>query len=113
MKYNKGEIVKGKVINATNYGIFVKLDDEYKGLVHISEISNNFVKDIISLVNTGDEIYVKLISEPDNQNRIDLSIKNIDYKFNNNHIISNDDEDKYSFKTLSEKLNIWVNNKLN
>lgn len=37
-------IVKGQVTGITPYGVFVSLEDDYSGLVHISEVSNKFVK---------------------------------------------------------------------
>ena len=44
--YIVGNIVKGEITGIESYGLFVKLDNDYTGLVHISEITNNFVKDI-------------------------------------------------------------------
>lgn len=43
-KFKKGEIIKGTVTGIEKYGIFVNLDNYYTGLIHISEISNFFVK---------------------------------------------------------------------
>ena len=45
-KYEVGKIVIGCVTGVENYGIFVSLDEYYSGLIHISEISTKFVKDI-------------------------------------------------------------------
>ncbi len=57
-----GSIVKGKVTGIQPYGVFVELDEETQGLVHISEISHEFVKNIKDYVNVGDEIIVKVLS---------------------------------------------------
>ena len=46
LKYEKGKIVTGHVTGIEKYGIFVNLDEFYSGLIHISEISDGFVKDI-------------------------------------------------------------------
>ena len=46
-KYENGKIVVGCVTGIENYGIFVSLDEYYSGLIHISEVSNKFVKDIL------------------------------------------------------------------
>lgn len=46
MSIEVGEKVNGKVSGITNFGAFVDLGDKKTGLVHISEVSNNFVKDI-------------------------------------------------------------------
>ena len=50
-KYEKGKIITGCVTGVENYGIFVTLDEYYSGLIHISEISNNFVRNINDYVN--------------------------------------------------------------
>ena len=46
-KYKMGDIIKCKVSGITNYGFFAKIDKDYVGLCHISEVSNDFVKDIV------------------------------------------------------------------
>lgn len=69
-----GEIVEGKVTDIMDYGIFVKLDDKKSGLVHISEVSREYVKDIHDVINVGDIVKVKIMSIDDN-GKISLSIK--------------------------------------
>ena len=54
------DIVKGEVTGIESYGIFVKLEDDYSGLVHISEMSDRFVKDVNSYVKIGEEIHVEI-----------------------------------------------------
>ena len=51
---NVGNIVKGQITGVTPYGVFVSLEDDYSGLVHISEVSDKFVKDLPMLFNIGD-----------------------------------------------------------
>ena len=68
--YKKGKIVKGKVSGITDYGIFVKLDDEYSGLIHISEISYGFVKNINDFINVGDNIYAEVVNVDNNNKQI-------------------------------------------
>ena len=43
-KYKIGDIVDGKITGIQNYGIFVNINNEYNGLIHISQVSNSFVK---------------------------------------------------------------------
>ena len=52
-EYKKGNIVTGCVTGIEKYGIFVSLDNYYSGLVHISEISDSFVRNINDYVNIG------------------------------------------------------------
>ena len=80
MKYEKGKIVKGCVTGIENYGIFVNVDSHYSGLIHISEVSNGFVKDINDFVKEGEEIYCQVLEVDQENNHLKLSIKNINYK---------------------------------
>ena len=43
MNYHVGDIIKVTVTSIENYGIFVTIDEEYNGMIHISEMSDNFV----------------------------------------------------------------------
>ena len=45
-----GNIIKGKVTGIENYGIFVQFENNYSGLIHISEVSEDFVRDINNYV---------------------------------------------------------------
>ena len=71
-----GDIVYGKVTNILGYGAFVVVED-YDGLVHISEFSDRFVRDIKDYVEIGDEIKLKIIEIDDENKRLKLSYKQI------------------------------------
>ena len=73
-KYAAGNVVEGKVARMTDFGAFVDLGDKKTGLVHISEVSNTFVKDIHEVLSVGDEVTVKVLSVSDD-GKIGLSIK--------------------------------------
>lgn len=73
-----GEIVDGKVVKTTNFGAFVRIEEGVEGLVHISELSHDFVKNVEDVVNEGDEVKVKVISNKDG--KIALSIKDTQEK---------------------------------
>jgi len=69
-------IVEGKVVGITRFGAFVELEDGKRGLVHISEIANHFVKDVNDYLKINDRVKVKVIGiSPDG--KIDLSIKRV------------------------------------
>lgn len=70
-----GNIVDGRVINVKPYGAFVSIGSDKKGLVHISHISNDFVKDINEFLHQGDVIKVKILSMDDDGGKIALSLK--------------------------------------
>lgn len=81
-KYKENSIVKGTVTGIEKYGIFVSLGEYYSGLIHISEISSGFVKDINDFVSIGDTIKVKILKKEEDDYHLKLSIKNIKYKTN-------------------------------
>ncbi len=69
-----GKVYNAKVTRIMNFGAFCEFLPGKEGLVHISELSNEYVKDINKYVKIGDEFKVKLI-EIDDQNRCNLSKK--------------------------------------
>ena len=74
MSYRVGEILDGVVVGVTRIGAFVRLEDGTEGLVHISEISDEYVEKVEDKVTKGEEVKVKVISiNPDG--KIALSIK--------------------------------------
>ena len=110
-KYKKDAIVEGMVTGIEQYGIFVSLDEYYSGLIHISEISDDFVKDINNFVNIGETIKVRILESDDDSFHVKLSIKNLDYRINQNN--SKIMETGSGFNILKEQLPIWINEKNN
>lgn len=78
MAIQVGDILEGKVLNIMQYGVFIQLPDNKKGLVHISEVSNRFVSDINTVLNQGQIVKVKVIST--DNGKIALSIKQLEEK---------------------------------
>ena len=74
MSIEVGAKLQGKVSGITNFGAFIDLGDGKTGLVHISEISNGFVKDIHDVLTVGDEVTVKVTSVGDD-GKVGLSIR--------------------------------------
>lgn len=72
-KYKVGDEVPGEVTGMVDFGIFVKLEDELEGLVHISEIDWALVENPKSLFKVGDKVKVKVIDIKDG--KVSLSIK--------------------------------------
>jgi S1 RNA binding domain protein len=73
MSIEVGSKLQGKVTGITNFGAFVELPEGSTGLVHISEVADNYVKDINDHLKVGDQIEVKVINVKDG--KIGLSIK--------------------------------------
>ena len=74
MQLQVGDIVEGKVTGITNFGAFVKLAGGETGMVHISEVSTVFIKDIKEHLSENQEVKVKILSFGDG-GKISLSIK--------------------------------------
>lgn len=108
-KYKKGKIVKGIISGIETYGAFVKFDEFYTGLIHISEISHGFVKNINEFLKIGDLIYVEIIDVDERSYHLKLSIKNIVYRPQKKNYRKKIIETKSGFKTLSYKLPRWIN----
>ena len=68
-----GAIVEGKVSGVTNFGVFVEIGD-VTGMVHISEVARNYVKDLKEYVRVGQAVMVKVISVSP-EGKISLSMK--------------------------------------
>jgi len=69
-----GKIYSGKVTRLMNFGAFVEIAPEKEGLVHISQLAKERVKNVSDVVNVGDMVQVKVV-EIDEQGRINLSRK--------------------------------------
>jgi protein Tex len=70
-----GMVLEGVVTNVTKFGAFVDIGVHQDGLVHISELSNRFIKDPAEAVKTGQIVKVKVLSVDIKSKRIALSIK--------------------------------------
>jgi S1 RNA binding domain protein len=69
-----GQIVEGDVTNITRFGAFIKLFNGEEGLVHISEVANEYVSNVEEYVKLGDKIKVKILSR-NPKGKLELSIK--------------------------------------
>ncbi len=110
MNYHTGDIIKVTVTNIENYGIFVKVDEEYNGMIHISEMSDKFVSNVRNFAFIGETIYAKIMDVDNDKCQIKLSIKSIDYRLTNKK--GRLMESPNGFSKLKELLPIWIENKL-
>jgi small subunit ribosomal protein S1 len=76
-KYKIGDVVKGQVTRVTPFGVFVRLDSEIDGLVHISEISSERITDPGTILHLNENFDFKIISIEPNQHRLGLSYKKV------------------------------------
>ncbi len=113
MKYKTGDIVEGKVTGIQPYGAFVSLDENVNGLIHISEISEGYVKDITRFVHIGDTVRVKIIDCDEQSQQVRLSLKALHKKRAHGrmgmfHHKATLPVSKLGFLSIEKELPIWV-----
>ncbi len=74
-KYHEGDIVHGKVVRIVSYGAFVELERGIDGLVHVSQISHEWLDNPTSVLQIGEEVDAKILAFNPAEKRITLSIK--------------------------------------
>ncbi|MHC4526022.1 MAG: S1 RNA-binding domain-containing protein, partial [Planctomycetota bacterium] len=77
--YLPGQIVKGAVTKLTNFGVFVELENELEGLLHISELSDEKVDSPQDVVKIGDELEVKILRVDTDSRKIGLSLRRVQW----------------------------------
>lgn len=73
-----GDIIEGKITGTTNFGAFVSLPEGKNGLIHISEISNDYVEKVDDYVERGQDVKVKVLIVK--EGKIGLSLKALEVK---------------------------------
>lgn len=109
-KLKKNDVIKATVTGVQKYGAFVNTED-YEGLIHISEISYGYVKNVNDYLKVGDNIFVEVVDIDSEDNHLKLSIKDIDYKKDGTRL-KRMAETKNGFKPLKDNLEIWINEKI-
>ncbi|MGR3173760.1 MAG: 30S ribosomal protein S1 [Candidatus Scalindua sp.] len=77
-KYSVGDIVKGKVTKMTDFGAFIDMGSGLEGLLHISEVSNEKIKNLESVLSIGQELNVKIVKIEPEARKIGLSLKGVE-----------------------------------
>ncbi len=75
MSYRIGDVLVGQVTGIQPYGVFILLDDQTQGLVHISECSAGYVEDLHSIVRVGDVVKVLVLDIDEYSQKISLSLR--------------------------------------
>src|SRR5699024_10391050 len=111
-----GQIINGKVTGIQPYGAFIALNDEIQGLVHISEITHGYVKDINDHLAIGDEVQVKILTIDEESKKVSLSIRETEeppkkqVKSNSKpkRTVQQPENQSAGFNTLRDKLQEWI-----
>lgn len=77
--YIPGQIVEGTVTKITNFGVFVELEQDLEGLLHVSELADHKVEDPHEVVKIGDKLQVKILRVDPQERKIGLSKKRAEW----------------------------------
>ncbi len=106
-----GELVVASVVQITNYGVYVKIDEyEKEGFLHISEISSSWVKNIRDYVQEGEKLVLKVLRVDPEKNHIDLSLRRVTRSERREKIIQWKQTKKAEslFRSVSQKLEMPI-----
>ncbi|MBP0979082.1 MAG: S1 RNA-binding domain-containing protein [Oscillospiraceae bacterium] len=112
MEFKIGDLIKGRVIKLIKIGVFVDIGGGKTGFVHISELSNKYIKMPSDVVKVGDIIEVKIIKIEDEKiglsikqvlNKKDPESRNIDQQENKNKINKINKSSQKQFKNKEEQ----------
>ena len=79
-KYAEGDVIHGKVVRIVPFGAFVEVEKGIDGLVHVSQISHEFLENATTALNIGDEIDAKILKLDCAEKKMTLSIKALEPK---------------------------------
>ena len=116
MKHEIGELLIGTVESVKPYALFLTFSDGEKGLLHISEISDSYIRDIERFGTVGDEIKVKILAIDNHNGFMRVSLKQVpEEEQYSTHTIEKrhiPNIGKESFKDLEEHLPQWIDETL-
>jgi small subunit ribosomal protein S1 len=109
-KYAIGTIVRGKIVNITNFGAFAKLEEGVEGLIHISELDERHVDNPEEIVSVGEELGLKVISLDPEERRIGLSLKeakeDVEQNVVSRYMDGQRDSDRATLGDMMDRLNV-------
>ena len=112
MKYEVGNLVIGTVINVKPYALFLEFEDGVAGLLHISEISDSYIRDIEKFGTKGDQMKVLIVGVDENNGFLRVSYKKVPHEeafsTHTNGVRKVPSANKEDFDQLAEKLPGWI-----
>lgn len=113
-KYKKGQFIKVKVTGIQPYGAFVEADQHTEGLIHISEVMNDYVHNLNLFLSVGQIVKAKILDISED-GKLNLSLKENDYfkrqerkKEKKSVLEELKQPENIGFESLREKLPEWV-----
>ncbi len=74
-KYNIGDVIKGKVVRLVSFGAFIEVEKGIDGLVHVSQITNEWLENPVTALQVGQEVEAKILDINTEKEKMTLSIK--------------------------------------
>lgn len=111
--YHIGDVVEGEVTGLQPYGVFVQLDEDHQGLIHISEINHGYVSNVEDKFTIGQKLTVKIIDIDEFTSKMSLSIRALKKLATSNKPAKNAwpkkrPAPKIGFFSIEEQLPGWV-----
>ncbi|WP_414047827.1 S1 domain-containing post-transcriptional regulator Ygs [Macrococcus equi] len=113
-KYKKGQFIKVKVTGIQPYGAFVETENHTEGLIHISEVMNDYVHNLNLFLSVGQIVKAKILDISED-GKLNLSLKENDYfkrqerkKEKKSVLEELRQPENIGFESLREKLPEWV-----
>ena len=111
--YHIGDVVEGEVTGLQPYGVFVQLDEDHQGLIHISEINHGYVSNVEDKFTIGQKLTVKIIDIDEFTSKMSLSIRALKKLATSNKPAKNAwpkkrPAPKIGFVSIEEQLPGWV-----
>ena len=112
MQYEVGQLIIGTVTKIKPYAIFMQFDGGVEGLLHISEISDAYIRDIEKYATKGDQIKVMIVSIDNANGFLRVSLKKVPQEdaysthVNAGRVSLKSNED--DFKPLADHLDEWI-----
>ncbi|KAF3299687.1 S1 RNA-binding domain-containing protein [Carnobacterium sp. PL24RED07] len=111
--YHIGDVVEGEVTGLQPYGVFVQLDEDHQGLIHISEINHGYVSNVEDKFTIGQKLTVKIIDIDEFTSKMSLSIRALKKLATSNKPAKNAwpkkrPAPKIGFVSIEEQLPGWI-----
>lgn len=111
MMYRVGQVVEGQITGIKPYGAFVNIDPNTSGLIHISELSDGFVKNVEQFVKIGEKVKLKILEIDAISHQLRLSLKALQTNSRKSRprlkpMIKL--REKIGFGSLKAQLNDWI-----
>lgn len=107
-----GDKISGTISGIQSYGVFVKIDDDHQGLIHISELKHGFVSDLNDKYKIGDKVDVIVMGIDEYNQKISLSMRALQPEKIGRPILHKhfwtDYRNKIGYKTIAEHKDAWV-----